>query len=815
MGKKLVSAFLTLIMLIIMLCSFAIATETEGKSPETIAHEAQLIETAQKILSGYDNMTGYIDYVERTKLYYNQTLNEADYYMQGYSITMNYATVLANVGISAGTGSATEACFTVLDEARGIIRTEASKGNPVLTAEEFIYSQARMALDYIGSSRLYDLADQMENGRFVTADSAIRFILIHQDFKACFASARMARTYYVDQLNTGWLEKFGKLLSNVAVSQINGLLSNSLLSGTAISKIAKDAFNAVVILSEYYDNSYITGWKNDLARIEAETEELLRFKPIDGSVIVLPSISVIFDANGGHVGITQTFYSVGLPFDYFPVPFRFGYDFLGWYDDAGNLYTTDLICNLSGETTLKAKWDRQILLQGECGPNLTFVLYGDGLLDIQGYGPMYDIPWIWENSGEYAKRIDRVSLPEGLTTIHGGAFDGCEYLTDITLPQSLLEIGSSTFANTGLTSLTIPNGVTRLGQNILHGNTKVKEVTVPGSVTTMDSHYYSGDFWGVFVGSSVEKVVLLDGITSIGSCMFANVETLKEVVIPDTVQSIESYAFIGSGIESIELPESLREINGPNTFANTKLTELVIPNNVYLLGEALISDTNIATIVIPASVTVSTGADYTSYGEYYYQGPFAGSNLRSAEFIPGLTKITSGCFFSSKHLATVTIPNTVKEIYKSAFYECESLKDVYFLGTEAEWNSISIQQYNDPLSSATIHFLADTEVTPEDIELSPDLILPNDLTAIEAEAFLGGAFTFVKMSNSLERIEKSAFSDCSQLRYAYIPESVGYIHPDAFAGSNQFTIICPQDSYAKQFAVDNMIPYLIAVGEWR
>ena len=82
----------------------------------------------------------------------------------------------------------------------------------------------------------------------------------------------------------------------------------------------------------------------------------------------------------------------------------------------------------------------------------------------------------------------------------------------------------------------------------------------------------------------------------------------------------------------------------------------------------------------------------------------------------------------------------------------------------------------------------------------PDVILPNSLTNIEAESFLGAAFTCVKLPETCEKIGQLAFADCPNLAYIYIPEVMTNIDRFAFVDVHGLTILGKAGSVAESYA---------------
>ena len=437
--------------------------------------EKQIMANAQELLDQYANMNQYINWLANEQLYYRRTLNDADCYRNAYMYIMSYGTALVDVGLHVISG---DALSSVVNAAKNTVENELNCYFPEMTTEQFIYSQARMGVDDVEREKLFDIQNALEDGKFVDPVNAAKFILIYQQNKAALAAAEMGKQYYYNELQKSFWDHLGSLFTSVATCQVADLFKAT-GADFDTGRLADELLNMLGIVSDCYDNEYVDAWMTKLVQINRETENLyapeLAGSGSGSGNVPLPTCTVTFDGNGGSIGLEQCSYTLDMAFGYLPTPFRFGYDFLGWYDSAGTraVYTSSSVAN--GNISLYARWDRVILDSGSCGDHLTYALYGDGVLDIVGSGDMTSTPW----SG-YARRIGEVVLPEGLTSIASSAFYGCIYLHEINLPSTVKRIGDYAFSNTGLLSLTLPDGVEYLGKSILSGSSEVKELTVPG-----------------------------------------------------------------------------------------------------------------------------------------------------------------------------------------------------------------------------------------------------------------------------------------------------------------------------------------------
>ena len=186
---------------------------------------------------------------------------------------------------------------------------------------------------------------------------------------------------------------------------------------------------------------------------------------------------------------------------------------------------------------------------------------------------------------------------------------------------------------------------------------------------------------------------------------------------------------------SFSVPSSVTRIEDYALATNGGMTEILIPDSVTFIGEGALSE---------------------CYG------------LQHVSLPSGLTQIADELFFASSQLESVRIPAGVTSVGSFAFLCCDSLRDIWFAGTRAQWDAVSIGQDNGPLAAAEIHCLPTAVLT-----------LPADLAAIESEAFTG-----------LPNVEGIR-----------IPDGVVYIAPDAFDPG--MTLLVPAGSPWAQWAAEN------------
>ena len=176
----------------------------------------------------------------------------------------------------------------------------------------------------------------------------------------------------------------------------------------------------------------------------------------------------------------------------------------------------------------------------------------------------------------------------------------------------------------------------------------------------------TGAPWHDSHSASVKKLVVEDGITSIGNDAFSDCESLVSAELAEGITSIGDGAFTGCyDLEKINIPNSVTSIGYDAFDSCWTLPSLELPSGLSKLESSAVSFTAFKELTVPHGVKV-----VDSYLATY------NDNLTTVTLEEGVEEIWHRAFWGCEKLNNITIPRSVKKIEEEAFLECTSLKSV-------------------------------------------------------------------------------------------------------------------------------------------
>lgn len=402
-------------------------------------------------------------------------------------------------------------------------------------------------------------------------------------------------------------------------------------------------------------------------------------------------------------------------------------------------------------------------------PNLTQLTIGSGLKSI-GDDAFYmaGVQNLYIDNLEQWCNIDFGTVYSNPLAFNQGWLHvgGADAIYDIVIPDGVTKISSYAFAGAKLNTVTVPSGVTEIGNEVFfHCWGDFQTVNLPDGLKSIG--------YGAFSTNSLQTIVIPESVTSLGNNLCINSKELREVRINANITTLGEYSFHNcAGLQTVTLPPTLRVIQDW-AFNGCSLQSIDIPEGVQEIGEVAFSGGDFASLTIPNSV-ITMG-----------EGCFGGCDkLVSLIIGSGLTEIPARCF-SRAAIPSVTLPDNITSLGEEAFAECASLAEVN-IGKGLKQISDRCFQ-NSGLKSISI---------------------PSNVTSIGVEAFAGCAsLETVDLSTRLREIPEKCFQN-SGLVSITLPENITTVGEEAFSlclSMRSVTVLGPKNFEAYAFFTDNYL----------
>lgn len=341
-------------------------------------------------------------------------------------------------------------------------------------------------------------------------------------------------------------------------------------------------------------------------------------------------------------------------------------------------------------------------------------------------------------------RIKALSLPETLTSVGAGAFEGCVGIETVIVSDLGRWCGVD-FASADANPLAA-------GATLYQGNAVVTMLTVPETVSAIKPYAF-------YNCKSINSLIVKNGATSIGASAFEGCENIHSVIIAETVSRIGASAFKGCAqMESLTVPFVGAELDGS---INTHLS--------YIFGGRDRDDNE---LFVPATLQYVTVTKSTVIG---YAAFYGCKNIHNITLPDSLLTIESAAFSACISLTSIYLPETLTYIGDSAFSYCSAL--------------LRADIPDRVMTMGKFCFYACTSLG--------SVTIGKSLTAVDNNAFHGCSLlysvTFAEDS-ALKTIGDRAFLDCAKLSGIVIPNGVTLIDSYAFAGCSSITSIVFPDS---------------------
>ena len=338
-------------------------------------------------------------------------------------------------------------------------------------------------------------------------------------------------------------------------------------------------------------------------------------------------------------------------------------------------------------------------------------------------------------------------------------------------------------------SVTIPDGVTIVGDSAFNGNTSLTAVVLPDSVVTIGANAFQSC-------TGLTKAELSSKLEKIANYAFNNCKALKEIQIPETVTEIGIGAFqYCAGLTELTLPEGLQTIGESAFVGCSGLTRLAIPDGVQSVGINAFHSINAQLCCSMGSRAAEalSRVGYDFYTEtwklrYTFDSDKQVNGLRAERYLgsdaavtlpEGTTLIGGSAFKDCAFITSVTLPEKLLSIGNYAFSGCMGLTEIVIPDSVT---TIGSYAFSGCTGLTRVVLPAGLTAIPDwcfnNCEKLPGIAIPETVTSIGSWAFCYcSELTAITLPQGLQTLGANVFLYCENLPYVDVPdtlESAGY-----------------------------------------
>ena len=405
--------------------------------------------------------------------------------------------------------------------------------------------------------------------------------------------------------------------------------------------------------------------------------------------------------------------------------------------------------------------------------------------------------------------LTNVVLPENLRTLNGNAFAFCKSLRSVDVPDGLQFIPSSTFKYSDNVVLIVGSDSYALQYAIKNGIAYVlREAGVVASGSCGDNaawELYSDGTLNITGSGALYNAKLASDIA-----WYAHRNLIRVVNIDAGITNLPDFVFSGcTYLEAVNFAEGskLATIGGSAFRGCTALTELTLPDGMQTIyGNAFRDCSALASVYLPDSISYMSGSAFSgcskvvlSVGANSYAKDFAVNNgIKYVERQVGVIasgscganakwEVSSDGILNITGSGALTSPKVASGI---AWYDYRSM--IRVVNIDAGITNLPDFAFFGCTALETVNFTENSS-----------------LTTIGGSALRGcTALTELTLPDGVQTIYGNAIRDCSALTSVYLPDSISYMSASVFSGCANVVLSVGENSYAKDFAVNNSIKYV-------